>query len=81
MRVGDVVEVSGRAGVVEAVTLRTVVLRDYGGNVHTIPYSSIDVVTNMTKDFSFYVFDLVVGFREDVDRVVEVLREIGVLGR
>ena len=56
--------------------MRTITLRAYNGDVHTIPYSSIDVVTNMTKDFSFYVFDLVVAYKEDVDRVIEVLREI-----
>ena len=55
--------------------MRTITLRAYNGDVHTIPYSSIDVVTNMTKDFSFYVFDLRVAYKEDVDRVIEVLRE------
>ena len=76
VRVGDVVDLGGRAGVVEAISMRTITLRAYNGDVHTIPYSSIDVVTNMTKDFSFYVFDLVVAYKEDVDRVAEVLREI-----
>ena len=76
VRVGDVVDLGGRAGVVEAISMRTITLRAYNGDVHTIPYSSIDVVTNMTKDFSFYVFDLVVAYKEDVDRVIEVLREI-----
>ena len=60
VRVGDVVELSGKAGVVEAISMRTITLRDYNGNVHTIPYSSIDVVTNMTKEFSFAVFDVAV---------------------
>jgi small conductance mechanosensitive channel len=77
MRVGDVVQVSGRSGVVEAVTLRTVVLRDYGGNVHTIPYSAIDTVTNLTKDFSYAVFDIGVGYRENVDEVMQVLHDLG----
>jgi small conductance mechanosensitive channel len=76
VRVGDVVDLGGRAGVVEAISMRTITLRAYNGDVHTIPYSSIDVVTNMTKDFSYYVFDLVVAYKEDVDRVVEVLLEI-----
>ncbi len=76
VRVGDVVDLGGKAGVVEAISMRTITLRAYNGDVHTIPYSSIDVVTNMTKDFSFYVFDLIVAYREDVDRVIEVLREI-----
>ena len=76
VRVGDVVDLGGKAGVVEAISMRTITLRAYNGDVHTIPYSSIDVVTNMTKDFSFAVFDLVVAYKEDVDRVMEVLREI-----
>ncbi|MGF1476161.1 MAG: mechanosensitive ion channel domain-containing protein [Geminicoccaceae bacterium] len=77
MSVGDVVEVGGRSGVVEAVTIRTVRLRDYSGHLHTIPYSAIDTVTNLTKDFSYAVFDIGVAYHEDVDRVMDVIREIG----
>ncbi len=77
MRVGDVVEVAGRTGVVEAMTMRTVVLREYAGKVHTIPYNSIDTVTNSTKDFSYAVFDISVAYRENVDRAMEVMTEIG----
>jgi small conductance mechanosensitive channel len=77
IRIGDVVEVATRIGVVEQMTMRTVVLREYGGNVHTIPYSAIDTVTNYTKDFSYAVFDIGVAYRENVDQVMEVLREIG----
>jgi moderate conductance mechanosensitive channel len=77
IRVGDVVEVASRTGVVEEMTMRTVVLREYSGNVHTIPYNSIDTVTNYTKDFSYAVFDIGVAYRESVDQVMEVLRQIG----
>jgi small conductance mechanosensitive channel len=77
IRVGDVVEVAGRSGVVERVTMRTVVLRDYGGNVHTIPYSSIDTVSNSTKEFSYAQFDIGVAYRENVDEVMEVMRHVG----
>ena len=77
IRIGDVVEVATRVGVVEQMTMRTVVLREYSGNVHTIPYSAIDTVTNYTKDFSYAVFDIGVAYRENVDQVMEVLREIG----
>jgi len=77
LRIGDVVEVASRVGVVEQMTMRTVVLREYSGNVHTIPYSAIDTVTNYTKDFSYAVFNIGVAYRESVDQVMEVLREIG----
>jgi small conductance mechanosensitive channel len=74
--VGDVVDLSGKAGVVEAVTIRTVRLRDLGGNVHTIPFSAIAVVTNMTKDFSFAAFEIGVAYRESVDNVMQVIKEV-----
>jgi small-conductance mechanosensitive channel len=77
MRIGDVVGVASRVGVVEEMTMRTVVLREYSGNVHTIPYSAIDTVTNYTKDFSYAVFDIGVAYRESVDQVIDVLRQLG----
>jgi small conductance mechanosensitive channel len=75
--VGDVADVGGKSGVVESVGLRTVRLRDLSGNVHTVPNSSIDTVTNMTKGYSRYVLDVGVAYREDVDQVMAVLTEIG----
>lgn len=77
MAVGDVVKLGERAGLVEAITIRTVRLRDLSGTVHTIPFSAIDTVSNLTRDFSFYVFDLGVAYREDVDEVMEVIRQVG----
>jgi len=75
--VGDVAVFGDKGGLVEAIGLRTVTLRDLAGNVHVIPNSSIETVTNMTKGYSRYVFDVGVAYREDVDEVMEVLREIG----
>ncbi|MEO1091310.1 MAG: mechanosensitive ion channel domain-containing protein [Pseudomonadota bacterium] len=75
--VGDVIDVGGKGGVVEAVSLRTVRLRGYDGQVHTMPYSGISTISNLTKDYSYYVFDVGVAYKENTDRVVEVLREIG----
>ncbi len=77
IRVGDVVEIAGKSGMVERVTLRMVVLRDQAGSVHYIRNAKIDTVKNMTKDFSFHVFDISVGYNEDADRVVEVIEELG----
>jgi small conductance mechanosensitive channel len=62
---------------VESVDIRTIRLRDLSGTVHTLPYSAIDTVSNLTKGFSFYIFDVGVAYREDVDEVMKVLQEIG----
>jgi small conductance mechanosensitive channel len=75
--VGDVVTVAGKSGVVEAVGLRAVTLRDLSGNVHVIPNSAIEAVTNMAKGYSRQVLDIGVGYGEDVDRVMAVLAEVG----
>ena len=75
--VGDVVRVNDKAGLVEEITIRTIRLRDVGGNVHMIPFSSVGMVENMTKDFSRYLFDVGIAYRENVDDVIDVLRELG----
>ncbi len=74
--VGDVVEVAGVSGVVEEVKLRTITLRDVSGSVHIVPNGIVDRVKNMTKGYSYFVFDIGVAYREDVDRVMAVLVEI-----
>jgi small-conductance mechanosensitive channel len=76
VRVGDVVQLDGRGGLVERITLRMVVLRDMSGNVHYVRNGKIDVVTNMTKDYSRYVFNIGVAYREDVDEVIGVIKKV-----
>jgi len=75
--VGDVVNLGGTGGLVEAVNIRTIRLRDLTGTVHTIPFSEVTRVSNLTKDFSFYVFDVGVAYREDTDKVCGVLKALG----
>ncbi len=76
IRVGDVVQVGDKGGLVERLNLRMVVLRDLSGNVHYIRNGKIDVVTNMTKDYSRYVFDIGVAYREDVDEVIKIVKQV-----
>jgi len=76
IRVGDVVQIAGRGGLVEDVNLRMTILRDLAGNVHYVRNGEIDVVTNMTKEYSRYVFDIGVAYREDVDEVIELVKEV-----
>jgi small conductance mechanosensitive channel len=76
VRVGDVVEVAGVSGLVEEVELRTIKLRDLSGNLHVVPNGAIDKVKNMTKDYSYSLFDVRVAYRESVDEVMGILQEI-----
>lgn len=76
--VADVIEVAGVAGRVEKVTLRMTQLRDLSGSVHVVPNGEIKVVTNFTKEWSKALLDVGVAYKEDVDRVMEILQEVGV---
>lgn len=77
IRQGDVVEVAGKGGLVEEVTLRYIKMRDYDGNVHFIPNGTISTVTNMSRGFAYSVIDIRVDFREDLDKVMNVMRQVG----
>ncbi len=73
--IGDVIEVAGKSGLVEKMTLRVVVLRDAEGIMHVVPNSEIKVVSNKTRGWSRAVVDVGVPYDENVDRALEVLRD------
>jgi moderate conductance mechanosensitive channel len=76
VRVNDVAIVNGTGGLVEQINLRTIVLRGLDGTVHVFPNGAITTLSNMTHGYSYYVFDVGVAYKEDTDRVVEVLKGI-----
>ena len=76
VRVGDVAIINGTGGLVESVTFRTVVLRDLSAVVHVIPNGAITSLSNMTKGWSAYVIDVGVAYKEDTDRVAEVMQQV-----
>jgi moderate conductance mechanosensitive channel len=73
--VGDVIEVAGKSGVVEKMTLRVVVLRDLEGTMHVVPNGEMKVVSNKTRGWSRAVVDISVPYTEDVDRALSVVRD------
>jgi small conductance mechanosensitive channel len=77
VRVGDAAGINGTDGVVEAINLRTIVLRDIEGTVHVFPNGAINTLANRSKDFSYYVVDLSVSYYDDTDRVAATVREVG----
>jgi moderate conductance mechanosensitive channel len=75
--VGDVIRIGDTGGVVERMTLRVVVLRDVHGVVHVIPNGEIKMVSNMTRSWSRAVLEIGVAYKENVDRVIDVMRDVG----
>lgn len=77
VRLGDVAIVNGTGGLVERISFRTLVLRDLDGTVHVFPNGTITTLSNMTRDWSAYVVDMRVAYRADVDRVIEIMKRVG----
>jgi small conductance mechanosensitive channel len=77
IRVGDVVQINGTGGSIETIRLRTTVLRDLQGVVHIFPNGAIRQVSNMTKEFSYYVINVGIAYKENVDEVMDTLRSVG----
>lgn len=75
--VGDIVTIQGSGGLVEEMTLRTIRLRDFDGTLHVFPYSEAQVIHNLTKTFSYYVFEPQISYDSDIDRAIEVMKTVG----
>jgi small conductance mechanosensitive channel len=76
-KINDVVKIGALSGSVERITLRMTVLRDGEGCVHFLPNGGISSVTNMTHGWSRSVFEISVAYKEDIDRVMGLLVELG----
>jgi small conductance mechanosensitive channel len=77
IRVGDIAIINNTTGIIEAITFRTVILRDQAGVVHVFPNGTINTLANATMDWSAAVIDVTLPFRVDTDRVIEIMRRIG----
>jgi len=76
IQVGDVVTLSGCTGSIEKITIRKVQIRSLDGTVYTVPFGEIDIVKNLTKEFSYALFEIGVAYRENIDDVNQLLQDI-----
>ncbi|MGH7255739.1 MAG: mechanosensitive ion channel family protein [Nitrospirales bacterium] len=76
VRIGDVAIINGTGGLVEAITYRVIVLRDLAGVVHVFPNGTINTLSNMTKQWSAYLMDIGIAYKEDTDKVVAVMEDV-----
>ena len=75
--IGDAIRIAGVKGTVEEMSLRHTVLRDDDGTVHIVPNSAIQIVSNMTRDWSQLTLKVVVAYSEPTDKIVKLLKEVG----
>jgi small conductance mechanosensitive channel len=75
LAIGDSVQIGTHTGVVEGMTIRTLRIRDGNGQLHTLPFSSVTNVINMSRDFGFHNFELKISYESSIDRAIEVITD------
>lgn len=75
--IGDIVKIGDHSGTVEAMSVRTLRLRDQNGALHILPFSEVTNIINMTKDFAFAIINVGVAYHSDLDHVMNVIRAVG----
>lgn len=77
--VGDWVQVEGNSrsvgGTVEEIRMRTTMLRDVEGTLHIVPNGEIGIASNFTRGWARAVVDLDIYYREDIDKVLDILEQ------
>ncbi|HLH44374.1 MAG TPA: mechanosensitive ion channel family protein [Bryobacteraceae bacterium] len=77
IRIGDSVTINGVSGDVVEMNLRTTVLRAESGAVHVIPNGSITSLANLTREYSYYLFETTLAHGADAVEALEILRRAG----
>lgn len=71
--IGDYVSIAGKEGVVVDVGLRITVIRDFNGELHTIPNNLIKIVTNRSKNIQRALVDVQISYESDLAKAKELL--------
>nr|WP_083841979.1 mechanosensitive ion channel family protein [Fictibacillus macauensis] len=74
--VGDYVKINNLEGTVEEIGLRTTKVKQWTGELHILPNSSIVIVTNYSVNNSIAVIDFSIAYEEDVDRAQGIIDEV-----
>ena len=77
VRMGDLVTINGIAGTVEEINLRTTQLRAENGAVHTFSNGSITALANLSREYSYFVFETTLAHRADALKALDLVKQIG----
>jgi small conductance mechanosensitive channel len=75
-RIGEWTTLAGKSGTVHYMDLRRTILRDLDGTMHVIPNGSIEIVSNMGRDWASINLNIAVAYKENLDHVIEVINDV-----
>lgn len=75
-RVGDYIETGGAMGTVEEISVRSIKLRHHLGMLYTIPFGSMNLIRNNTRDWAVMKLNFLVPFDTDIQKVKKIVKTI-----
>ncbi|MFT9067480.1 MAG: mechanosensitive ion channel domain-containing protein [Acetobacter syzygii] len=75
IQVGDWVTTGGIAGTVEHLSIRTLRVRSFDGDLHIIPFSSVTSIANTARGFNQIIVRQTLDLSEDTGKVVKIMQE------
>ncbi|MFO1046774.1 MAG: mechanosensitive ion channel family protein [Geminicoccaceae bacterium] len=76
-RVGEYIESGSIRGTVEGFSLRSIKLRHHRGYLHTVPFGSLDKITNYSRDWVIDKVTIGLTYDTDLDKVKRIIKQIG----
>ena len=77
VQIGDLVRLDTDTGTVERVSLRTMQLRKFNGELLTVPNGAVTRIGNLSRGLGRAVIQVTIPYRSDVGAALEVLRTVG----
>lgn len=72
--VGDYITVGQFNGIVSSIGIRTTIIKDFTGDIHSIPNGSIVAVTNHSRADIRFMVDVDIAYKEDIDNAISVIK-------
>ena len=76
-RIGEYIESGSIRGTVESFSLRSLKIRHHRGALHTVPFGSLDKITNYSRDWVIDKLEIGVTYDTDIAKVKKIVKEIG----
>lgn len=73
--VGDYITIGNFSGIVQTIGIRTTIIKDINGDIHSIPNGIISEVTNHSRGNTRFIVDVDIAYEEDIDNAINAIKE------
>nr|WP_207748201.1 mechanosensitive ion channel family protein [Clostridium butyricum] len=74
--IGDYVTIGNFSGIVQTIGIRTTIIKDFTGDIHSIPNGMISEVTNHSRGNTRFIVDVDIAYEEDIDNAINAINAI-----